>query len=165
MNEFETINQYAETYSDPPERVRVAGRGIVVRDGKILLSHELNTGVYMSPGGGLEEGESLEECCARELMEETGYEVKPLFQFLRINEFSFETEYVSNYFICEVTGEGKQTLTKIEIEHGIVPEWVKIEDALAIFGTYNEKAPDVRSLYIRELTTINKYLEIEKLFV
>lgn len=165
MNEFETINQYAETYSNPPERVRIAGRGIVVRDGKILLSHELNTGVYMSPGGGLEEGESLEECCARELMEETGYEVKPLFQFLRINEFSFETEYVSNYFICEVTGEGKQTLTKIEIEHGIVPEWVKIEDALAIFGTYNEKAPDVRSLYIRELTTINKYLEIEKLFV
>lgn len=165
MNEFETINQYAETYFDPPERVRIAGRGIVVRDGKILLSHELNTGVYMSPGGGLEEGESLEECCARELMEETGYEVKPLFQFLRINEFSFETEYISNYFICEVTGEGKQTLTKIEIEHGIVPEWVKIEDALAIFGTYNEKAPDVRSLYIRELTTINKYLEIEKLFV
>ena len=162
VKEIETINQYAETYSDPPERVRVAGRGIVVRDGKILLSHELNTGVYMSPGGGVEEGETLEECCARELMEETGYEVKPLFQFLRINEYSFETEYVSNYFICEVTGEGRQTLTKIEIEHGIVPEWVKIEDALAIFGTYNEKAPDVRSLYIRELTTLNKYLEVEK---
>ena len=52
--------------------------------------------------------------------------------------------------------------TKIEIEHGIVPEWVKIEDALAIFGTYNEKTPDVRSLYIRELTTINKYLELLK---
>lgn len=162
MNEFETINQYAETYSDPPERVRVAGRGIVVRDGKILLSHELNTGVYMSPGGGLEEGETLEECCARELMEETGYAVKPLFQFLKINEYSFETMYVSNYFICEVTGEGTQTLTEIEVEHGIVPEWVKIEDALAIFGTFDEKTPDVRSLYIRELTTINKYIELKK---
>ncbi|MBO5421099.1 MAG: NUDIX domain-containing protein [Clostridia bacterium] len=162
MNEFETINQYAETYSDPPERVRVAGRGIVVRDGKILLSHELNTGVYMSPGGGLEEGETLEECCAREIMEETGYAVKPLFQFLKINEYSFETMYVSNYFICEVTGEGKQTLTEIEVEHGIVPEWVKIEDALAIFGTFDEKTPDVRSLYIRELTTINKYIEMKK---
>ncbi len=162
MKEIETINQYAETYSDPPERVRVAGRGIVVRDGKILLSHELNTGVYMSPGGGLEEGETLEECCARELMEETGYAVKPLFQFLKINEYSFETMYVSNYFICEVTGEGTQTLTEIEVEHGIVPEWVKIEDALAIFGTFDEKTPDVRSLYIRELTTINKYIELKK---
>ena len=162
MNNIETINQYAETYSDPPERERIAGRGIVVRDGKILLSHELNTGVYMTPGGGIEEGETLEECCKREVREESGYEVNPLCQFLKINEYSFETKYVSNYFICEVTGEGKQNLTDIEIEHGIVPEWVKIEDALAIFGTFDEKTPDVRSLYIRELTTINKYLEVEK---
>ena len=159
---IQTINQYAETYSDPPERVRIAGRGIVVRDGKILLSHELNTGVYMTPGGGLEEGETLEECCIRELLEETGYEVKPIRRFLTINEYSFETKYVSNYFICEVTGEGSQTLTDIEVEHGIVPEWVKIEDALAIFGAFDTKTPDVRSLYIRELTTINKYLKITK---
>ena len=156
---IQTINQYAETYSDPPERVRIAGRGIVVRDGRILLSHELNTGVYMTPGGGLEKDETLEECCIRELREETGYNVKPICQFLTINEYSFETKYVSNYFICEATGEGKQTLTEIEVEHGIVPEWVEIKDALAIFGTFGEKTPDVRSLYIRELTTINKYLE------
>lgn len=160
MIKVQTINQYAETYSDPPERERIAGRGIVVCDGKILLSHELNTGVYMTPGGGIEDGETLEECCVRELMEETGYEVKPIRHFLTINEYSFETKYVSNYFICEVTGEGRQTLTDIEAEHGIVPEWIKIEDALAIFGTFDSKTPDVRSLYIRELTTINKYLEI-----
>ena len=162
MNNIETINQYNFTYSDPPERVREAGRGIVVRDGKILLSHEQNTGVYMTPGGGLEEGETLAECCRREVREESGYEVKPLYQFLKINEYSFETKYVSNYFICEVTGEGSQTLTDIEVEHGTVPEWVPINEALAIFGTFDEKTPDVRSLYIRELTTINKYLEITK---
>lgn len=155
----EIINQYAETYSEPPERERVAARGIVVRDGKILLSHELNTGVYMTPGGGIEEDETLEECCKRELAEETGFIVTPLYHFLTINEYSFETKYISNYFVCEVTGEGKQTLTDIEVEHGIVPEWVPVEDALAIFGTYNTKTPDVHSLYIRELTTINKYLD------
>ena len=160
MSEIEIINQYAEIYSDPPERERIAGRGIVVRDGKILLSHELNTGVYMTPGGGIEDGETLAECCRREVREESGYEVNPLFTFLKINEYSFETKYVSNYFVCEVTGEGERTLTDIEVEHGMVPEWVSIEDALDIFGTFDEKTPDVRSLYIRELTTINKYLEI-----
>ena len=160
---FEVIDQYAETYSDPPERERIAARGIVVSEGKILLSHELNTGVYMTPGGGLENGETLEECCKRELMEETGYEVKPQKHFLTINEYSFETKYISNYFICEVTGEGKQTLTDIEVEHGIVPEWVTIEDALTIFGAYDTETPDVRSLYIRELTTINKYLKNKNL--
>ena len=162
MCDFETINQYAETYSDPPERERVAGRGIVVRDGKILLSHELNTGVYMTPGGGIEDGETLAQCCRREVREESGYEVNPLYQFLKINEYSFETKYVSNYFICEVTGEGERILTDIEVEHGMVPEWVPIEKAIAIFSTFDEKTPDVRSLYIRELTTIRKYLSIAK---
>lgn len=160
MIEAEIINQYAENYSDPPERIRPAGRGVVVRDGKILLSHELNTGVYMTPGGGLEEGETLSECCVRELMEETGYKVKPVRHFLTINEYSFETLYISNYFICEVAGEGEPTLTEIELEHGTVPQWVPVEEALSIFGTFDTKTPDVRSLYIRELTTINKYLEI-----
>ena len=90
---FETLNQYSKNYSDPPEKIREAGRGIVVRDGKILLTHELNTGVFMTPGGGLEENETLNECCIRELKEETGYIVKPVKQFLKINEYCFETMY------------------------------------------------------------------------
>ena len=58
-----------------PEQVRVreACRGIVVRDRMVLLSYEGNTDQWFLPGGGLEEGESLEECCIRELAEETGY--------------------------------------------------------------------------------------------
>ena len=67
MNKVETINQYAKNYADPPEGVRQASRAIIVKDGKILLTYETNTDVYMSPGGGLEEGETLEECCKREL--------------------------------------------------------------------------------------------------
>lgn len=156
---IETINQYAKTYSDPPEKERIASRGIIIENGRILLSHELNTGVYMSPGGGLEEGETLEECCIRELREETGYEVKPIKQLLIINEYCFETLYVSNYFICERVGKSKQALTEIEIEHGIVPEWIEFEKALEIFGGYASKREDIASLYLREFTVLNKYIE------
>lgn len=157
INELcETVNQYAKTYSDPPERVRVASRGILIDGDKILLSHEVNTGVYMSPGGGLEEGETLEECCIRELREETGYDVKPVKQFLTINEYCFETLYVSNYFICELIGKGKQSLTEIEIDHGITPEWLEISKALEIFGEYDSKREDIRSLYRREYTVLTK---------
>lgn len=157
---IEIINQYAKTYSDPPEKERIASRGIIVENGRILLSHELNTGVYMSPGGGLEANETLEECCIRELREETGYEVKPLKHFIVINEYCFETLYVSNYFICEKVGESKQALTDIEIEHGIVPEWVDIEKALEIFGEYASKREDIASLYLREFTVLNKLLDM-----
>lgn len=157
--DIETINQYGKTYSDPPEKIRVASRGILIDGGKILLSHELNTGVYMSPGGGIEDGETLEECCIRELREETGYETKPVRHFLTLNEYSFETLYVSNYFICEIIGRGEQELTEIEVKHEIVPEWVEIQKALEIFGEYASKREDIMSLYLREYTVINRYLE------
>lgn len=160
VNELcETINQYARTYSDPPEGVRIASRGILLDGNKILLSHELNTGVYMSPGGGLEEGETLEECCIRELREETGYDVKTVKPLIVINEYCFETLYVSNYFICEAVGKSCQALTEIEIEHGITPEWVEIPKALEIFGEYESKREDIRSLYLREYTVLNKLLK------
>ena len=159
---FETLEQYAKTFSDPPEKIREASRAIIVKDGKILLTHELNTSVFMTPGGGLEENETLTECCIRELKEETGYIVNPVKQFLKINEYCFETMYVSNYFICEIEGECKRNLTEIEVEHGAVPEWVDLNTAIAIFGEYEMYREDVASLYLREYTTLNKYLAFIK---
>ncbi len=161
-SDFETLTQYSGEYSDPPLKIREAGRGIVAENGKILLTHELNTGVFMSPGGGLEEGETLSECCARELREEAGVEVKPVKQFLRVKEYCPEALYISNYFICEKVGECKQSLTEAEVEHGAVPEWVEIEKALSIFSEYPAKRRDIASLYLREYTMLNKYLELKK---
>ena len=159
MNNFETIIQYAKTYSDPPERIRPSARGILVENGKILLSYEKNTGVYMSPGGGLEEGETLKECCIREIREETGIEVKPLKHFVTIDEHCFETVYNSNYFICEKIGKSEPSLTETEIEHGITAVWVSIDEALEIFGGYASKREDIASLYLREFTVISKYIK------
>ena len=158
---METIVQYVKPYSDPPKGVRNSSRGLIIRDGKVLLSYETNTDVYMSPGGGVEAGESLEECCKRELREETGYKVEVITHFLTVNEYSFETLYVSNYFICKIIGKGEQSLTDIEIEHGIVPEWVEISKALEMLGDNLSKREDIGSLYKREYTMINKYLEIK----
>lgn len=153
----EILEQYAKTYTFPPLKDRVAARGIVINNGKILLSYERNTDVYMTPGGGLEDGETLEECCVRELREEAGCEVRPLKQFLVIKEYCFDTLYISNYFICEKTGDCVPSLTDIEIEHGITPVWLEIEKAIEIFSDYPDKREDISSLYLREFTVLNKY--------
>ncbi len=158
-NIFQVICQYAARYSDPPEKERVGSRGIVTDNGRILLTHELNTNVYMSPGGGREGNETLEECCERELLEETGYKVIPSKRFVTVKEFFLETLYINNYFICDITGTGEKHLTDIEIEHGCVAEWVKIEKALEIFGDYASKREDIKSLYLREFTVLNRYLD------
>ena len=156
---FETINQFDETYTENPERVRDSARALVIKDGKVLLTYEANTGIYMSPGGGVETGETLEECCIRELCEESGYDVKPVERFVTVNEFSLGTLYVSHYFICEVKGECEQSLTPTEIDHGVCPRWLPTEEAIAVFGTYEDKPPDKASLYLREHTVLNRYLE------
>ena len=53
--------------ADPSKRTRVSCRGLVMREGKLLLSYETKTGLWMIPGGGLEEGETDFDCCAREV--------------------------------------------------------------------------------------------------
>lgn len=155
-SEFEIITQYAKIYSEPPERVREGCRAIILKDNKVLLSWEERKNVYMSPGGGVEDGESLEECVIRELQEEAGYKVKVIKPFLKVNEYCYETLWVNNYFICEIVGECERHLTESEAYNRVKPVWVEIEEAIEIFGEYESKAVDHASLYLREYTVLNK---------
>ena len=62
-----------------PERPLVGVGGVVIVDGRALLirrGSEPLRGEWSIPGGMLELGESLEEGVARELLEETGLEVR-----------------------------------------------------------------------------------------
>lgn len=61
------------------KRIGVAGY-ITKFHGDLLLGRrgkDPNRGLYVLPGGGVEDGETLEQAFAREILEETGYEVAP----------------------------------------------------------------------------------------
>jgi hypothetical protein len=92
-------------------------------------------------------------------MEETGYIVKPVQQLLIMDEYCFETLYISHYFICEIVGEGEKTLTRTEIAHGMEPRWVDIDEAIDIFSKYASKREDHASLYLREYTVLNELIK------
>lgn len=156
---IEIINQASKTFFEPIEKRRTSCRGVVIKDGKVLLSHELKKDVYMSPGGGLEEGESLAECCKREILEETGVIASVDEQIFTINEYVFNELYIAHYFICSPIGEGKASLTPTEIDNKMVPEWIDIEKAIEIFSHYPERTPDHESLYLREYTVLTKLKE------
>ena len=118
---------------------RHACRGIVIRDGRILLSYESNEDKYIIPGGGVEGDESFAECCVREILEETGIRVKPIENYLEIEELFLNWQHIQHYFICEyIEDTGVQHLTDAEVKCGDIPKWVPFEEAIEIFGRYEE---------------------------
>lgn len=74
---MKTIDIVGENYFGEWKRTRTACRGIILRENKILLSYETLTNQWMIPGGGLENGEWENDCCIREVTEETGMIINP----------------------------------------------------------------------------------------
>ena len=149
-----------ETFS----KTRVGCRGIVIRDDKLLVSREEVSDYWMLPGGGLEENETPAECCVREILEETGYIVEPIKEFLVMNEYYEEYRYVSHFFVCKVIGQGEQRLTEVEKARGLVPRWVDVPFFVDIVAKHQEHADtneEKRGAYLREYTAITEYLNVE----
>jgi len=72
--------------------------GIVIKDGKILLMHQIvkGEGFYTLPGGSWEVGEKLEETCKREIKEEFNIDVE-------VGKLAFlldTTTRIAFYFLC-----------------------------------------------------------------
>ena len=136
MQKIRIIN---DDYQGHADIYRHACRGIVIKDGKLLLCYESNEDKYIIPGGGVEDDETFAECCAREIREETGIIVKPDEEYLEIEELFLNWQAIQHYFLCEyVEDTGIQHLTDAEIRHGDVPRWLPFEDAVEIFGRYEE---------------------------
>ena len=70
-------------------------------DFKVLLGYEENNNKYIIPGGGLEDGETYEQCCERELLEETGMQVRAKEEYLEIEELFLDWNHINHYFVCD----------------------------------------------------------------
>ena len=159
---FKKIHTYHKDREESYVTTRESCRGIVISDGKILLSHEIIGDLYLIPGGGRENNEKNETCCAREIEEETGYRVRPLEHYLDLyHYFEYKPErQLNHYFICEVMSKGDQKLTNYEKKIKLQPEWITIEEAYRIFGNYKSvDQEEKRKLYHREYLALKSYLE------
>ena len=136
--------------------VRGACRAIIVRDGNILLSYETKDDIWMIPGGGIEAGETDEQCVIREVGEETGLLFVPSQCVLEIDEYYEDAKYISKYFIGSIEGTTDTHLTEAEIAGGLESRWIPIEEALKIFSRHNDfiAFEEKRGLYLREYTAL-----------
>jgi 8-oxo-dGTP pyrophosphatase MutT (NUDIX family) len=158
---MEIINIYGENRFPEYRKIREACRGIVINDGKILLTYEVNTDQWFLPGGGREGKESIAQCCIRELAEETGCVVNPILHYLTINEYYVEWLFISHYFVCEITGETQRLLTEHEVEAGLEPRWIPMEEAISIFSNYRDDSYHEmkKSAYLREFKALSEYFK------
>lgn len=112
--------------------VRPSVRGIIIQDGKVAMVHSLKYDYYKFPGGGMEDGESLEESLIREVAEESGLQVIPpsIREYglvHRVQKGQEEDIFIQDnfYFLCDVeTKVVKRQLDDYEAEERFTLEYV-----------------------------------------
>ena len=114
---------------------RPSSRGIVVKDGKVLMNHVAKFDTYEFPEGGIEAGETPEQAMIREVAEETGRVVIPE----SVREFGIVIrrqrdskdpdgifEQRNYYYLCDVTDEVRpRKPDEHEIREGAEPVWLE----------------------------------------
>lgn len=119
--------------------LRLAARGIILRDNEILLLFTKRYHDYSLPGGGIDEGEDNISGLIRELREETGAK-----NVHNIQEFGCYEEYRPWYkndislmqmksfcYVCDIDQERDvPEFEQHEIQNGMHPVWVNIHDAI-----------------------------------
>jgi len=86
-----------------PKRPKVAVAVMIIRDNHVLMSERLKgagKGKYGLPGGHLEMGETFEEACKREALEEADLEIYDVEQVMTVNVGIMENKehYVTTFF-------------------------------------------------------------------
>lgn len=127
-----------EVYGDGIETENLDGlpekegcRGIVYKDGLYLIVRQAKWDIYTFPGGGRELGETLEECCKREVLEETGVTVKILDLRTTVKEYYIDSKWVNHYFLCEfIEDTGANALTDEEKDLGLEVLWLTRDELL-----------------------------------
>lgn len=147
---------------------RPSVRGIIISDGRIAMMHSLKYDYYKLPGGGIEEGESLEDTLVREVREESGRivkrdSIKEFGYVRRIEKGRYEDIFIQEnfYFLCEVEEKIEaQKLDDYEEEERFVLEFVTPEHAIEVNANADHGEKALVGVFAGMLERENRVLEI-----
>ena len=115
---------------------KIASRALIIKDSKVAVLYSRKYDAYITPGGGVEENEKLEQACIREAKEETGIVIKPIKHFAVLDCNYSKIRIVHNYFICEVIEESNDTnKTEHEKDQDLEVRWLSYMEVRNAFST------------------------------
>lgn len=153
--------------------IRKTARAIILNnDQQVLMAYSSYFNDYMFPGGGIHEYEDNVDALIREMKEELGAKnlqvIKP-FGYTEEIRFGCHKEnlvfnQISHYYLCEIDGLGKQQLKGNELQYGVEPKWVNIEDViqhnLRVVQDDKHQKKGLKTVLLRENQVLAKLKEI-----
>ncbi|MGO4271081.1 NUDIX hydrolase [Paenibacillus sp. TAF58] len=117
-------------------------QGIIIQGNSVLMVKQfVQRGdiVWNFPGGGIEESESPEEACVREVKEETGYVIQITKLLYELNgKYTYLAEIIGGKLFLDIENESNQDIIEIA--------WIDLDD--------NEKfdtiTTPILNLYLKE---------------
>ncbi len=138
-------------------RPRTTARAILNNNGKIALLHVTKHNYYKLPGGGVEEGETIQQGLIREIKEEVGctFELQGEVGEIIEHKSHFGIVQTSHCFLAKVLEEGEPQFTEKELKDGFEIVWVPFEEAVELVKNSKPLVYQGKFIVLREL----KFLE------
>ncbi len=140
---------------------RLTARAVVVNPaGQLAVMYAAKYSIHTLPGGGVEEGESIEAALVREITEETGVTIASIEPLGIIEENRAHADYtqVNHYYIVRTADDTLQPhLTALESENGTSVRWCSLDEAWTRISTPTFDRPQGKFLQARDMKALIEY--------
>ena len=150
--------------------VRVVARGVVINESGRMALHRIHRDdifgkqdYYETPGGGVDEGETLVQALIRECKEELGEDIEVL-QPLGVVKDAYnliQRKNENHYFLCKKLAQGERHF--VSEGDKLIQEtvWVSVEEAIALLKGQENKGVSAL-VKARELPILEEAIRVLK---
>ena len=140
---------------------RLTARAVVVNpQGQLAVMYAEKYDIHTLPGGGVEEGESIEEALVREITEETGCTIESYESLGYVEENRFHADYtqLSYYYIVRTADDTLHPhLTALEAANGTRAMWCILDAAYQRLSTPVFARPQGKLLQARDVAALRAH--------